>query len=502
MLRARRRTWRTGVPRGPLVAVVVALVVLVPLGWMWAGSLMPASYSVADMGTPDYGGGPSGDHAMHGMAGMAGPSVDALREPPGPADVDITLVARGGRVTLPSGRVIEGFTLNGTTPGPEIRAVQGQMVQVRLVNENVAEGVTLHWHGYDVPAGDDGVAGVTQDAVPIGGSFVYRFRADQAGTYWYHSHQAADPQVRGGLFGALVVTPTEGPADIGGPGDTGDVTAVTHVYQGRRTVNGLEGDVPAAGAPGTRVRVRLVNTDNGPVQAWVGGAPYRLVAIDGHDVNAPTPTTDALSVTAGARADLEVDLPADGAGVRVEIGGASAVTFGRPLPVTPRPARDLDPMHYGAPAALAFNPDTATRHFDYVIGRRPGFVDGTPGLFWTVNGRMWPDVPMYVVRTGDVVRMHIDNPSGELHPMHLHGHHAVVLARDGVPATGSPWWVDSLDAQDGHTYDIAFVADNPGLWMDHCHNLTHPAEGLMAHLMYEGVTTPYRVGGDSHNDPE
>jgi hypothetical protein len=38
--------------------------------------------------------------------------------------------------------------------------------------------------------------------------------------------------------------------------------------------------------------------------------------------------------------------------------------------------------------------------------------------------------------------------------------------------------------------------------MDHCHNLTHPAEGLMAHLMYEGVTTPYRVGGDSHNDPE
>jgi FtsP/CotA-like multicopper oxidase with cupredoxin domain len=112
---------------------------------------------------------------------------------------------------------------------------------------------------------------------------------------------------------------------------------------------------------------------------------------------------------------------------------------------------------------------------------------------------------MYVVREGDVVRMRIDNASGDLHPMHLHGHHAVVLARDGVPATGSPWWVDSLDAQDGHTYDIAFVADNPGLWMDHCHNLAHPAEGLMAHLVYEGVTTPYRVGevgGHAHNDPE
>jgi FtsP/CotA-like multicopper oxidase with cupredoxin domain len=44
------------------------------------------------------------------------------------------------------------------------------------------------------------------------------------------------------------------------------------------------------------------------------------------------------------------------------------------------------------------------------------------------------------------------------------------------------------------------VADNPGLWMDHCHNLPHAVEGLVAHLMYEGVTTPYRIGGA--NTPE
>ena len=46
--------------------------------------------------------------------------------------------------------------------------------------------------------------------------------------------------------------------------------------------------------------------------------------------------------------------------------------------------------------------------------------------------------------------------------MHLHGHHAVVLARDGVPATGSPWWVDSLNVGDGETYDIAFRRRQPG----------------------------------------
>ncbi len=55
--------------------------------------------------------------------------------------------------------------------------------------------------------------------------------------------------------------------------------------------------------------------------------------------------------------------------------------------------------------------------------------------------------------------------------MHLHGHHAVVLARNGVPATGSPWWFDSLNVANGDSFDVAFVADNPGIWMDHCHQL-------------------------------
>jgi FtsP/CotA-like multicopper oxidase with cupredoxin domain len=109
---------------------------------------------------------------------------------------------------------------------------------------------------------------------------------------------------------------------------------------------------------------------------------------------------------------------------------------------------------------------------------------------------------MFMVAEGDVVTMTIENHSGEVHPMHLHGHHAVVLSRDGVAATGSPWWIDSLNVRDGESYDIAFVADNPGIWVDHCHNLKHAAQGLLAHLMYIGYTTPYRVGGDANNQPE
>lgn len=95
-------------------------------------------------------------------------------------------------------------------------------------------------------------------------------------------------------------------------------------------------------------------------------------------------------------------------------------------------------------------------------------------MYWTINGRMFPGVRMFVVSDGDVVRMRIENSGTDNHPMHLHGHHAVVLSRDGEPATGSPWIVDSLDVGRDETYEIAFVAGNPGIWLDHCPFRTPP----------------------------
>jgi FtsP/CotA-like multicopper oxidase with cupredoxin domain len=463
---------------------------------MWQASLLPASYSVMDMGHRDEGrgGAASTGHHHHGTDGTGVRSVAALVEPSGgPADVHVDLTARKEPFRLASGQTVEGYTLNGTSPGPVITAEQGQLVEVRLVNESVPDGVTLHWHGVDVPNAEDGVAGVTQDAVPVGGQHVYRFRAEQVGTYWYHSHQASHEQVQRGLLGALVVTPP------GGLRETVDALALVHIYDGIRTVNGTPGERRVDALPGARVRVRVVNTDNGPMPVWVAGAPFRVVAVDGTDVQEPSEVRDAIvEVTGGARADLEVVVPP--AGARVELGGAALLLGPGDAPRSPRPAAQVDLLSYGTPAPLAFDPAAPDRSFEYVIGRAPGFLDGWPGLWWTINGHLYPDVPMFVVSEGDVVRMHVENHSGEGHPMHLHGHHAVVLARNGVAATGSPWWVDSLEVRDGETYDIAFVADNPGVWMDHCHNLPHAAEGLVAHLMYEGVTVPYRVGGP--NEPE
>jgi FtsP/CotA-like multicopper oxidase with cupredoxin domain len=450
---------------------VAALVV--PLAVMWWQSLVPSTYSVMDMGVVEYGGGP--EHAGH----LAAVSVADLTGPKtGEPDVVVTLTAREERFTLPSGEDVDGYTLNGSSPGPEIRAHVGDLVQVTLVNDNVEDGATLHWHGVDVPNAEDGVAGVTQDAVLPGQQKVYRFVAEDAGTYWYHSHQVSHRQVKQGLFGSFVVT---------APDEEPDAMAVVHSYDGRLTVNGRTGTASTPATAGEHRRVRITNTDNVPVLTWVTGAAYRVVAVDGREFVEGTDVTDQyLRVAAGGRIDLDVVIPADGA--RVEFGGDSALQLGPARPASAQPEEELELLSYGTADQVDLG--TPDRTFRYSIDRRPGFVDGRPGLHWSINGRLFPDVPAFHVREGDVVLMRIENHSGSVHPMHLHGHHALVLSRNDVKATGSPWWTDSLDVEGGETYEIVFVADNPGIWMDHCHNLTHAQQGLIAHLMYDGVTTP------------
>jgi FtsP/CotA-like multicopper oxidase with cupredoxin domain len=461
------------------IGSVATVAVLGPIGWFWQASLVPSTYDMASMGYADFGGGPEHDHAVSGgtsVADLTGPST-------GVPDVAVTLTARrdGSR-----------YTLNGQTPGPVIHAARGQLVQVTLVNANVPDGVTLHWHGVDVPNGEDGVAGVTQDAVRPGRSFVYRFVVPDAGTYWYHSHQVSDAQVRGGLFGALVVSGDAVTASV-------DQVLAVHTYDGRRTINGVPGVSPLAGpGAGQVLRARVINTDSGPMRVWISGASsYRVVAVDGRVVTGPSDISGkSVVVTAGGRVDLEFAAPG-----RVDVGAGAALSSAG-ITAAPEPAATLDLLGYGTPAPLGFDPARATRDFRYRIGRRLGFLDGKPGMWWTINGHEFPDVPMFMVSTGDIVKMTISNSSGEVHPMHLHGHHAVVLSRNGVAATGSPWWFDSLDVGAGDTYVIAFVADNPGIWVDHCHNLQHAEDGLIAHVAYTGVTTPYRVGGPAGNQPE
>jgi FtsP/CotA-like multicopper oxidase with cupredoxin domain len=109
---------------------------------------------------------------------------------------------------------------------------------------------------------------------------------------------------------------------------------------------------------------------------------------------------------------------------------------------------------------------------------------------------------MFMVRPGELIRLELVNDTSSNHPMHLHGHHALILERNGKRSTGSPWWTDTLNVAPHERYIVAFRADNPGIWMDHCHNLGHAAAGLTMHVAYEGFSTPFRIGGAPHNRPE
>jgi FtsP/CotA-like multicopper oxidase with cupredoxin domain len=495
------------------VAAGVAVTSALGLGTLAWGSTLLGEYSVMDMG---------GGHAGHvhgsGSAGDGtGTALDVsvtglIADPLRPPDVRVELAARQQTIDIPGGRPVEGYTLNGTSPGPTIRAQQGDLVEVVFANESVSAGATLHWHGIDVPNAADGVAGITQDAVPVGGRHVYRFTADDAGTYWYHSHQVSHEQVERGLLGAVVIEPALPAAEPPANNYETDAVALLHVYDGQHTLNGRVQDEHVPAEPGSTVRIRIINTDQGTASVW-SAAPFRVVATDGHDVNGPAAVEGrTVLIPAGGRVDVAVQAPANGS-ARLHAGGARSVSIGdaasgdaagrdASAPPARQPAETLDLLAYGHPATPGFDPLSPDRTFDYVIGRRLGVIDGRPGNFWTINGRLVPDLPMFHVREGDVVVMRIVNESGEVHPMHLHGHHVLVLSRDGVPASGSPWWVDSLDVRPGETYEIAFVADNPGIWSDHCHTLPHAVDGLVAHIMYEGVSTPFTINGDAGNQPE
>jgi FtsP/CotA-like multicopper oxidase with cupredoxin domain len=321
-----------------VISVLAALAILVPLAWLWQASLVGKSYSVMSMGYLDYGGGPAAGHD-HGSTARSIPDIklDDSRK----ADVRVDLVADQQNLNI-GGRSVPGYTINGTSPGPTITAQQGQLIEVHLRNASVKAGIALHWHGVDVPAAMDGVAGVTQDEVPVGGEFTYRFVAHQIGTYWYHSHQLSNEQVVGGLFGTLVVLPKKGRTE------PVDVVATAHSYAGTKTINGAAGDLRVPASPGQQVRVRVINTDNGPIESWAD-TPFRVLAIDGYAVNGPTEVADrSVTVTAGGRADLGLTMPSDGKPVRVQVSKGTAVILGAGDPAAPPPYPPGSPRSRGA----------------------------------------------------------------------------------------------------------------------------------------------------------
>ncbi|MFI0897499.1 multicopper oxidase family protein [Streptomyces sp. NPDC020983] len=455
-------------------------------------------------GTPatDAGGGPAIVYPPAkgvSVATLTGPTAPR----PGGAVRRYSLRARTATVTLASGRKVAAWTFDGTVPGPPITAVQGDLVEVTLHNVDISAGVSIHWHGYDVPSAEDGAVGLTQDSVTPGHSFTYRFLADQAGTYWYHTHQDSNQGVQKGLFGSLVVTPR--PARGRAATAPADIAVPVHTFDGITAVGDHDTLDTRQVAPGRPVLLRLINTDNVTHRFTLAGAPFTLAAVDGNDVDGPgTLTRTALSLAAGGRYDLRLTMPSGSVALLADDDRAHGL---RLLPGAGRPAAApdtaawpvLDLLSYGRPAARPTAPGPFDRRFTLVLDRGLSLSGPVKGRDWTVNGHAFPDVPALVVRKGDRVEMTVVNRSLATHPWHLHGHSVRVLSRDGHAVTGSPLTMDTFDVRPGEVWKVAFTADNPGLWMVHCHNLVHASQGMSLTLAYEGVSDPYDMAG-MHGD--
>jgi len=480
---------------GGMVPLAVLLTLLTFLGVMTG--LNPLPFAV-NMGTAAPGPGVT--------------PLQTLTEPPGDEPVKaFTLTAE---VSQQAGH--EVWTYNGTAPGPELRVTQGDRVRVTLIN-HLPAATSIHWHGLRLPNAEDGVAGLTQQALAPGQTYTYEFVVKDPGTYWYHSHQDTEHQVPKGLYGALVVLPRRGPTydrdyavavgDLNGS-DAGD----------RIGANGVLGDLHLAAHPGEMVRLRLIDAIQGDMSGFpelltLLGTAYRVIALDGHDLIGPADLgPELLPIGIGQRYDLAFRMPA-GSQVklvdnRARQGSQHARTWtvtlgeGATPPTVPVQTRfDLTTYGTAAPDEVALH-QTFDVSRDLVVTNQHGFRYGSEQFLHMFNGRTFPDTQPIIVREGQFVRLRFVNDTDEYHPIHLHGHVYSVISKNGRRISGSPVHLDSILVGPHETWEGAFLADNPGLWMLHCHVLVHAAFGLSTMVSYEGVSTPYSIGSRSGNFPE
>ncbi|GCB02679.1 copper oxidase [Ralstonia sp. SET104] len=97
---------------------------------------------------------------------------------------------------------------NGQSPGPTIECVEGDRVRIFVTNK-LPEHTTVHWHGMILPAGMDGVGGLSQPHIPPGKTFVYEFEMKKSGTFMYHPHSDEMVQMAMGMMGFIVVHPKD-----------------------------------------------------------------------------------------------------------------------------------------------------------------------------------------------------------------------------------------------------------------------------------------------------
>ena len=480
-------------------------------------------------------------------ARLVGPNSEAVvraeeaRAVTGAGVVGVTLTAAPATVEI-GGRTVDTWAFNGAVPAPTIRATAGDVLRARVVND-LSEELTVHWHGIALRNDMDGVPDLTQDPIAPGAEFLYEFTLPDPGSYFYHPHTGT--QLDRGLYGALIVDdPSESTTStdipvllddwIDGTGQNPDevLDGLMPEPGSHSSMPGMDhgstpdmdhGSMPdmdmghsdssaatsplgadisdvsypmylingrAPGAPevfpvsaGEQVRLRLINAASStPFRVAFGGGQMTVIATDGFPVEPVS--TDALIIGMGERYDVLVTVPGNGAFplvAAVEGGDGQALGVLRAgdgaLPVADvRPAqldgRLLTYDDLQATAEVALPSSQADRSYQVPL------TGDMMSYQWGVDGPEEGGATM-PVRAGERVRLELVNNTAMWHPMHLHGHTFQLVTDSGAGPRK-----DTVNIPPGASVTVEFVADNPGQWAVHCHNLYHAEAGMHTTVSY------------------
>ncbi|MBT8475593.1 MAG: multicopper oxidase family protein [Alphaproteobacteria bacterium] len=465
---------------------------------------------------------PTRRNVLKGLAATAGAPMLASCSPGGTAQTEVTASATTARFSTTAPRATRVWGYDGQAPGPGFRVTQGTRMVRRFVNRLPVPS-TIHWHGLRIDNAMDGVAGLTQTPVPPGQSFTYDFLLRDAGTFWYHPHIDTLEQLARGLSAPLIVLETEPPdtdADLSflinhwwldGDGQIAndftrneetprDPAATSHL-----TVNGRAPLVWGT-AQNERLRLRLINGTTGRIlDTSAQGLSGWVMALDGMPLARPR-RFDRVTMAPAQRVDLLVDVTADpGEEAQLRTAGGHVLAA---FPVegvasaSPRPTPGPLPPNRVARPDLRNARRATMRMTGGALGAlgRAKIRGGATlsqaelvarGLSWTMDGYAgMPDTPFLTVGEGETVMIDIVNATAEPHGMHLHGHHFHQVGQGGrlVPLR------DTILMDGGARMTIAFVADNPGDWMFHCHMLAHQAMGMMSWIRVGDRRTAMDIG--------
>ena len=397
---------------------------------------------------------------------------------------------------------------NGTVSGPTLRLRQGEPFR-STVSNGLDQGTTVHWHGMRLPNAMDGVPGLTQKAIRPGAGFHYAFTPPDAGTYWYHPHDHTAHQMGRGLAGALIVEEPEPlpfdrdvvwvlqdwefePDGQFVPGfDTPMEAAMSGRIGSVVTINGVV-PAPVAVRAGERIRLRLINACLARFMALrFAGHRVRVIALDVQPLARPfEPSGGQVIIAPAQRVDLQLDTtgsPGHAYPVIDDFYGNGAAYRLATLAYTKQPPRrSLAATPVILPPNPVPQPDLCNpvRHHLTIAGGMMGMgmaADGGPAAIWGIKDRHRMNdgmAPIFTIPRGRTALITLDNQTSFWHPMHLHGYSFTVLSRNGMRAR-YPYLRDTVILRPKDRVEIAFVADNPGDWMFHCHVIEHQANGLM-----------------------